>query len=143
MTIELPESCALCPRRCGVNRAAGERGVCGADDTLRIARAALHLWEEPVISVGAGSGTVFFSGCPLRCCYCQNADISMGRIGVPVSFDRLVEIFLELQDRQNAANINLVTPTQYMPWIVPAIAQARARGLRVPVVYNTSGYETA
>ena len=141
--VSLPTSCTLCPRRCGANRAAGERGVCGADDTLRIARAALHEWEEPVVSVGRGSGTVFFSGCPLRCCYCQNAEISMGGAGVETSFERLVEVFLELQNESGAANINLVTPTHYAPWIVPAVAEARRRGLRVPVLYNTSGYETA
>ena len=141
--LSLPTSCELCPRRCGVNRAAGERGICGADDRLRVARAALHLWEEPVVSVGAGSGTVFFSGCPLRCCYCQNAEISFEGKGVDISLDRLVAIFLELQDIRHAANINLVTPTHYAPWIVAAVAQARGRGLCVPVVYNTSGYETA
>ena len=141
--VSLPTECRLCPRRCGANRAEGERGVCGARNRLRIARAALHEWEEPVISVGAGSGTVFFSGCPLRCCYCQNAAISMGFKGVDIPLSRLVEIFLELQDREHAANINLVTPTQYAPWIIEAVAQARQRGLRVPIVYNTSGYETA
>jgi len=141
--VSLPTSCELCPRRCGANRAAGERGVCGAADQLRIARAALHEWEEPLISVGPGSGAVFFSGCPLRCRYCQNDAISMGFAGVDVDFGRLVEIFLELQDERHAANINLVTPTQYAPWIVPAVAEARRRGLHVPIVYNTSGYETA
>ena len=140
--VSLPTSCALCPRRCGANRAAGERGVCGADDKLRVARAALHVWEEPVISVGAGSGTVFFSGCPLRCIYCQNADISTRLQGIDIPFERLVEVFLELQDQEHAANINLVTPTHYVPWIVPAVAEARRRGLRIPVLYNTSGYET-
>jgi putative pyruvate formate lyase activating enzyme len=133
----------LCPRRCGANRAAGERGICGADDRLLIARAALHEWEEPPISVGPGSGAVFFTGCPLRCVYCQNGPISMGSAGCQISFDRLVQIFLELQDRDGAANINLVTPTHQAPWIVPAVREARARGLHVPIVYNTSGYETA
>ena len=141
--VSLPTSCALCPRRCGVNRAAGERGVCGAGSELRVARAALHAWEEPVVSVGAGSGTVFFSGCPLRCVYCQNAEISTGFAGVDIPLERLVEIFLELQDSQHAANINLVTPTHYAPWIVEAVRRAREKGLRVPVVYNSSGYETA
>ena len=141
--VSLPTSCALCPRRCGVNRAAGQRGVCGAADELRVARAALHEWEEPIISVGAGSGTVFFSGCPLRCVYCQNAEISTGFAGVDITLERLVEIFLELQNEKHAANINLVTPTHYAPWIVAGVEQARARGLRIPIVYNTSGYETA
>ena len=141
--VSLPTSCELCPRRCGVNRAAGERGVCGAGSELRVARAALHAWEEPVVSVGAGSGTVFFSGCPLRCVYCQNAEISTGFAGFDISLGRLVEVVLELQDREGAANINLVTPTHYAPWIVEAVRLARSRGLRVPVLYNTSGYETA
>ena len=141
--VSLPTSCALCPRRCGANRAAGERGVCGAADELRVARAALHEWEEPVISVGAGSGTVFFSGCPLRCIYCQNAEISTGFQGVDITLERLAEIFLELQDHKHAANVNLVTPTHYAPWIIAAVKEARARGLRIPILYNTSGYETA
>ena len=141
--VPLPAECALCPRRCGVNRAAGQRGVCGADDTLKLARAALHEWEEPVISVGAGSGTVFFSGCPLRCCYCQNAPISMGGVGRAVTLQQLVDVFLGLQDVGRAANINLVTPTHYAPWVVAGVREARLRGLSVPVVYNTSGYECA
>lgn len=140
--VSLPTSCVLCPRRCHADRAAGERGVCGAADGLRVARAALHQWEEPVVSVGRGSGAVFFSGCALRCVYCQNARISLGFGGIDIPFERLVEIFLELQDRDGAANINLVTPTHYVPWIVPAVACARERGLHVPVVYNSSGYET-
>lgn len=114
--------------------------MCGADDTLRIARAALHEWEEPVISVGAGSGTVFFSGCPLRCVYCQNIDISTGNRGREISVERLADIFFELID-QGAANINLVTPTHYVCQIKAAIDNARARGFAAPIVYNTSGYE--
>ncbi len=137
-----PTSCTLCPRCCHVNRAVGERGICGAADTLRVARAALHAWEEPVISVGAGSGTVFFSGCPLQCCYCQNAAISLDYEGVDISLERLVRIFLELQNDKKAANINLVTATHYLPWILAAVKQARNRGLFVPVVYNSSSYET-
>ena len=137
----LPTSCNLCPRNCGANRAEGQAGVCGADDTLRIARAALHLWEEPCISVGAGSGTVFFTGCPLRCVYCQNYDIAHGDHGTVISPRRLEDIYLELQD-QGAANINLVTATQYVPQVVQTIRGARQRGLRLPVVFNTSGYET-
>ena len=95
------------------------------------------------MSVGAGSGTVFFSGCPLRCVYCQNQEISTGFQGVDITLERLVEIFLELQDESHAANINLVTPTHYAPWTIAAVERARACGLRVPIVYNTSGYETA
>lgn len=133
-------ACELCPRRCRADRAAGERGVCGATDTLRLARAALHFWEEPPISGEAGSGTVFFSGCPLKCVYCQNHEISTGNFGIDVSSERLAQIMLELQD-QGALNINLVTATHYAHLLPEAIATARARGLVVPIVYNTSGYE--
>lgn len=133
-------ACELCPRRCRADRAAGERGVCGATDTLRLARAALHFWEEPPISGEAGSGTVFFSGCPLKCVYCQNHEISTGNFGIDVSPERLAQIMLELQD-QGALNINLVTATHYGHLLPEAIAAARAQGLAIPIVYNTSGYE--
>ena len=133
-------ACELCPRRCRADRAAGERGVCGATDTLRLARSALHFWEEPPISGEEGSGTVFFSGCPLKCVYCQNHEISTGNFGIDVSPERLAQIMLELQD-QGALNINLVTATHYAHLLPEAIAAARARGLVVPIVYNTSGYE--
>lgn len=133
-------ACELCPRRCRADRAAGERGVCGATDTLRLARAALHFWEEPPISGEAGSGTVFFSGCPLKCAYCQNHEISTGNFGIDVSPERLAQIMLELQD-QGALNINLVTATHYAHLLPEAIAAARAQGLAIPIVYNTSGYE--
>ena len=133
-------SCELCPRRCGADRAAGERGVCGADGSLKLARAALHFWEEPPISGEAGSGTIFFSGCPLKCVYCQNHEISTGNFGIEVPPARLVEIMLELQD-QGALNINLVTATHYAHLLPEALAAACRRGLRIPVVYNTSGYE--
>lgn len=133
-------ACELCPRRCRADRAAGKRGVCGATDTLRLARAALHFWEEPPISGEAGSGTVFFSGCPLKCVYCQNHEISTGNFGIDVSPERLAQIMLELQD-QGALNINFVTATHYAHLLPEAIASARARGLAVPIVYNTSGYE--
>lgn len=133
-------ACELCPRRCRADRAAGERGVCGATDTLRLARAALHFWEEPPISGEAGSGTVFFSGCPLKCVYCQNHEISTGNFGIDVSPERLAQIMLELQD-QGALNINLVTATHYAYLLPEAIAAARAQGLAIPIVYNTSGYE--
>lgn len=133
-------ACELCPRRCRADRAAGDRGVCGATDTLRLARAALHFWEEPPISGEAGSGTVFFSGCPLKCVYCQNHEISTGNFGIDVSPERLAQIMLELQD-QGALNINLVTATHYSHLLPEAIVAARARGLVVPIVYNTSGYE--
>ena len=137
----LPTSCELCPRVCGVNRAAGERGICGADDSLIVARAALHFWEEPPISGTKGSGTVFFSNCALHCVYCQNESISSGSAGKPVSVKRLAEMFLELAE-QGAHNINLVTPTQYAPQIIWAVRAARDAGLDLPILYNTSGYES-
>ncbi|OUP08448.1 radical SAM protein [Collinsella sp. An2] len=133
-------SCELCPRRCRADRLAGARGICGADGTLRLARAALHFWEEPPISGEAGSGTIFFSGCPLKCVYCQNHEISTGNFGIEVPPERLVEIMLELQD-QGALNINLVTATHYAHLLPQALDDARRRGLSIPIVYNTSGYE--
>lgn len=138
----LPElsRCALCPRACGADRNAGHRGVCGAGASVRVARAALHHWEEPPISGEAGSGTVFFSHCPLHCIYCQNRAIANGDAGLDIGIDRLAHIFLELQD-QGALNINLVTPTHYVPHIRIALDEARAHGLNLPIVYNTSGYE--
>ena len=132
--------CELCPRRCGVDRLAGERGACGATAALKLARAALHYWEEPPISGESGSGAIFFSACPLKCVYCQNHEISTGGFGLEVSSERLCEIMLELQE-QGALNINLVTATHYAHLLPGAIARARARGLEVPIVYNTSGYE--
>lgn len=107
---------------------------------VKIARAALHFWEEPCISGTQGSGTVFFSGCPLQCCYCQNHGISAGNFGREISTRRLADIFLELQE-QGAHNINLVTAGHYLPWVCEALDMARP-GLHIPVVYNTSGYET-
>ncbi|MGN0662126.1 MAG: radical SAM protein [Faecalibacterium sp.] len=136
-----PSHCTLCPRRCGADRAAGRSGFCGAGGTLKAARAALHFWEEPCISGTRGSGTVFFSGCTLKCCFCQNYPISAEGLGRELSVDRLAEIFLELQ-AQGAHNINLVTPGQWRPWIIAALDQARARGLSLPIVANTGGYET-
>lgn len=133
--------CRLCPRACGIDRAAGERGVCGAQGELVVARAALHMWEEPPISGSRGSGTVFFSNCPLRCVYCQNQVIADGRAGVPVTVDDVADMCLDLQ-QQGALNVNFVTPTHYSPHIRAAVARARARGLALPVVWNTSGYET-
>ncbi len=133
--------CNLCPRSCGADREAGRRGYCGERGTIRAARAALHMWEEPCISGTRGSGAIFFSGCPLRCVYCQNRDIADGRVGKEISADRLAEIMLELQ-AQGANNINLVTPTHFALHIAKAIDAARVRGLAVPIVYNTSAYES-
>ncbi len=134
-------SCTLCPRACGANRAAGARGICGADGTLVVARAALHRWEEPPVSGTHGSGTVFFSHCPLRCVYCQNEVIAAGEAGVAITVDRLAEIFGELRDK-GALNLNMVTPTHYATQIRTTIDKARAAGVDLPVVWNTSGYET-
>lgn len=134
-------SCILCPRNCHADRSAGQRGFCGVTGTkIKCARAALHMWEEPCISGEKGSGTVFFSGCPLRCVYCQNREIARGEAGKEITPERLAEIFLELEEK-GAANINLVTPTHYTPEIVWAVEKARELGLDLPVVYNCSGYE--
>ena len=140
-TISVPSRCTLCPRRCGANRAAGRTGFCGAGATLKAARAALHHWEEPCISGTRGSGTVFFSGCTLKCCFCQNYPISAEGLGKEITVEHLAEIFLNLQ-AQGAHNINLVTPGQWQPWIIAALDIARAKGLRLPIVCNTGGYET-
>lgn len=133
-------NCKLCPRECGVNRQQGQRGRCRVDARIRVARAALHMWEEPCISGKEGSGTVFFVGCSLGCVYCQNREISGGRSGREISQERLADIFLELED-QGANNINLVTAGHYVPQVVSALEKAKDRGLHVPVVYNSSGYE--
>lgn len=134
------ENCLLCPRKCGINRAAGQTGVCGVSAEIRVARAALHYWEEPCISGEKGSGAVFFSGCSLHCVFCQNREISDGKAGKLISKERLSDIFMELADK-GANNINLVTPGQYIPDIVWAVNDARSRGMKLPIVYNTSGYE--
>ena len=133
--------CCLCPRNCGADRADGKTGFCGVPETVYVARAALHFWEEPCISGTDGSGAVFFSGCPLRCVYCQNYELAHARAGIPVTIQRLAEIFLELQE-QGANNINLVTPTQYTPAIVRALTEAKRNGLNIPAVYNCGGYES-
>lgn len=130
--------CELCPRKCGADRTKG-RGVCGGGSKVRVARAAPHLWEEPCISGKNGSGTVFFSGCPLQCCFCQNYQISAQNFGEEISVERLADIFLELQ-AQGAHNINLVNPTHYAPWIIQALKLAGSQ-LHVPILYNSGGYE--
>ena len=132
--------CTLCPRCCGADREKGQRGFCGAGSEVRIARAALHFWEEPCISGTEGSGTVFFSHCTMQCVFCQNREISAGGKGFVVTESELAEKFLELQ-RQGANNINLVTPTHYVPQIIRALTLAKDQGLHLPVVYNTGGYE--
>ena len=134
------KSCKLCPRECKVNRSEGQTGICGVSDKLKVARAALHFWEEPCISGTKGSGAVFFSGCSMHCVFCQNQEIAQGVSGKEISRERLAEIFLELEE-QGANNINLVTPGHYVPQIVWAVEHARNQGLRIPMVYNTSSYE--
>lgn len=132
--------CRLCPRMCGVDRTNGKKGFCGMDSRMMGARAALHMWEEPCISGTKGSGAVFFSGCTLRCVFCQNYEIAEGICGREITSERLEQIFLELQE-QGAANINLVTATHFLPAVIPALQSARNQGLRIPVIYNTGGYE--
>lgn len=136
------ENCLLCQRKCGINRRTGQTGVCGVSSEIKVARAALHYWEEPCISGKRGSGAVFFSGCSLHCVFCQNREISDGKAGKLISKERLSDIFMELADK-GANNINLVTPGQYIPDIVWAVRDARRYGMELPIVYNTSGYENA
>ena len=133
------KNCMLCPRKCGVDRR-NEKGFCGMPDKLFAAKAYLHLWEEPCISGSSGSGTVFFTGCNLRCVYCQNRKIAEGREGFEITSKRLGEIFLELQDK-GANNVNLVTPTHYVPHIISALDKVKDN-LKIPVVYNCGGYES-
>ena len=134
------ENCLLCPRKCGINRSTGQTGICGVSSEIKVARAALHYWEEPCISGKRGSGAVFFSGCSLHCVFCQNREISDGKEGKVISKERLSDIFMELADK-GANNINLVTPGQYIPDIVWAVNDAKSRGMKLPIIYNTSGYE--
>lgn len=134
--------CNLCPRKCGVSRRGDDLGFCGMPEEIYAARAALHFGEEPVISGKNGSGTVFFSGCNLRCVFCQNSKISANRYGKKISTVRLAEIFSELEEKK-AHNINLVTPTHYSDKIIKAVAAARKNGLKIPVAYNCGGYENA
>lgn len=129
-------NCELCPRRCRVNRTKGELGFCREPDKLFTARAAAHYWEEPVISGSFGSGAVFFSGCTLKCIFCQNGIISQQNLGKEITTDHLREIFLKLID-DGVQNINLVTPTHFLPSILPALKPK----LPVPIVYNCGGYE--
>lgn len=134
------EGCVQCPRRCAAQRTAGQLGYCGVSNEVRVARAALHFWEEPCLSGSAGSGAVFFSGCNMKCVFCQNFEISRQCVGKDISTARLCDIFLELQ-AQGALNINLVTPSHYVPKICEALRAAKKEGLHLPVVYNSSCYE--
>lgn len=140
--MERMSECRICPRDCARNRCQGETGFCGETNQIRIARAALHFWEEPFISGEKGSGAIFFTGCNLKCIYCQNAQIALSSQGKVVSVRELAEIMLDLQ-AQGAHNINLVTPSHVVLQIREALQLARASGLSLPVVYNTSAYENA
>ena len=135
------DKCLLCPKKCGVNRNNGEFGFCKSGNKIKIAKAYLHMWEEPCISGENGSGTIFFSGCNLRCMFCQNYYISEMNNGVEIDINRFADVCLDLQ-MQGALNINLVTPTHYVPLIIDGLKLAKSSGLVIPIVYNSSGYET-
>lgn len=138
-TKELTVSCSICPRNCKINRNI-EKGICGVGNTIRIGRIAPHLWEEPCISGRNGSGTIFFAGCNLKCVYCQNEKLSRAQVGQEYSVEELATEMIKLQEL-GAHNINLVTPTHYTLQIVLAVRMAKEKGLTIPIVYNTSGYE--
>ena len=133
-------NCNICPRNCNAERSKGKFGICGVGDNIKIARASLHMWEEPCISGDTGSGTIFFSGCNLNCIFCQNEDISHEQFGKEITEERLVEIMFELSAK-GAANINLVTPTHYAERLIPVLKRAKDEGLKIPVLYNSGGYE--
>ncbi len=134
------DNCNLCPRKCNINRNLNN-GFCKNSNDIRIAKAYPHMFEEPCISYKYGSGTIFFSGCNLKCIYCQNKEISSGNYGKIISIERLSQIMLELQDKK-CHNINLVTPTHFVQSIIEAIKLSRKNGLNIPIIYNTSGYES-
>ena len=153
----MQEGCLLCPRECKIDRAAGKKGYCGESSKIMVARAALHFWEEPCISGEEGSGTIFFCGCPLHCIFCQNYGISKGNIkkgnkdqdsknqesentGKEITVEQLAEAMIRLQEKK-ANNINLVTATHYIPQVSESIKLARQKGLSIPIIYNTGGYE--
>ena len=140
MNLELLEQCKICPHECKINRNNGQVGRCKSTDKVKIALYSTHNFEEPCISGEKGSGTVFFSNCNLNCVFCQNYEISQDGKGKEISIERLAEIFLEQQEK-DVENINLVTPTGYVPQIIEAIKIAKSKGLRLPIVYNTNGYE--
>jgi len=134
------KNCRLCKRNCSINRINGEIGYCRSGLDVKIARASLHLWEEPPLSKGKGSGTVFFTNCNFSCVFCQNYKISQEGFGKDISKDKLSDVFLNLQDK-GANNINLVTPTSYVPQIIEALKISKIQGLKIPIVYNTNSYE--
>lgn len=135
------KNCNLCARKCNVDRLNGKLGACNSSDEIKAARAELHMWEEPPISLDTGSGTVFFSNCNFRCVFCQNHEISQEDKGAFISIEELSNIFLRLQDK-GANNINLVTPTHYVPQIIEALKIAKNNGLTLPILYNTNGYDS-
>lgn len=137
---DLYRHCTLCPRQCGVDRTAGQRGFCGQPAHIRAARASLHQWEEPCLAGEQGAGTIFFTGCTMDCLFCQNQGLKKPGAGWPVSPERFAQICLELEQK-GAACLDLVTPTMFLPSLIPAIQLAREQGCTLPVVYNTSGYE--
>lgn len=134
------EKCVICPHNCGVNRLDGQVGRCKSRDTVKIALYSTHNFEEPCISGKKGSGTVFFSNCNMNCVFCQNYEISQQGKGREISIEDLADIFIK-QQKKDVENINLVTPTSYVPQIIEAIKIARGNGLKLPIVYNTNGYE--
>ncbi|SHK07815.1 putative pyruvate formate lyase activating enzyme [Clostridium cavendishii DSM 21758] len=140
-SIDMLKNCSLCIRNCKVNRLENKLGFCMSSKDIKVARAELHFWEEPCISGDHGSGTVFFSNCNLRCVFCQNYNISQEGSGKHISIERLSDIFLELQAK-GANNINLVTPTHYVPQIIEALKISKTKGLKLPIVYNTNGYDS-
>ena len=139
--LDLLKHCSICPRNCKVDRTNGKFGFCKSSDKVKVARVSLHQWEEPCISGENGSGTVFFSGCNLNCVFCQNHDISQEGVGKEITIDRLSDIFLE-QQLMGANNINLVTPTHYALQILEALKISKKKGLEIPVIYNSNGYES-
>ena len=138
--LKLLEKCEICPHKCKVNRTNNQVGRCKSKNTVKVAKASVHNFEEPCISKINGSGTVFFSNCNLNCVFCQNYEISQQGVGKEITIKELSEVFLKLQN-ENVNNINLVTPTSYVPQIVEAIKIAKSKGLKIPIVYNTNSYE--
>ncbi|MBP3707865.1 MAG: radical SAM protein [Clostridia bacterium] len=138
--VEELRQCEICPHKCKVNRLEGKKGRCKCDDKIKIALASTHDYEEPCISKINGSGTIFFSNCNLNCTYCQNYEISQEGKGKVISVDHLADIFISQQNK-NVNNINLVTPTMYVPQIIEAIKIAKRKGLHIPIIYNSNGYE--
>lgn len=140
MDVKILEKCAICPHNCGINRLNNQIGRCKSKDTVKVALYSTHNFEEPCISGKKGSGTVFFSNCNMNCVFCQNYEISQQGKGKEISIEELADIFIKQQEK-DVENINLVTPTSYVPQIIEAIKIARKNGLKLPIVYNTNGYE--